>query len=155
MVIETTLTRDQFIRLSILRHFQRPTFYFNALTGAAIMAFALFGGGPFILIFFAWIPMTLYILFGVLTAFRDSKIRESPFLPTRYEFGNAGIKVSTRDGASTLGWDDFAGWRIMIGCYVLALKAGSILAIPQTSVSPHDQKQLEDLLTRKIGVRGG
>ncbi len=152
LVVETRLTKDQFIRLSMLRHFQRPTFYFNAVTGAVLTAYGLFGG-PFVILFVAWTPLLLYILFGVIAAFRDSRVREAPFLKTRYEFDKRGVHVSTEKGESLLVWDEFIGWRVLIECYVLALKAGAILAIPRESISMQKQAQLEEILYANIGQK--
>jgi hypothetical protein len=140
--------------LSLLRHFQRLTFYFNVITGAALTGYALYSG-LYLLLYVAWTPLILYILFGILSAFRDSRIREAPFLPTRYYLDSKGVHVSTSQGASQLEWGHFSGWRVMIDCYVLALKAGSILAIPQASVPKHKQTQIDELLHTHIGRPGG
>jgi hypothetical protein len=152
LVIETSLTKDQFIRLSILRHIQRPTFYFIIITASVLTVWALYGG-PFLLIFVVWTPLILYLIFGVVSAYRDSKLRQTPFLPTRYEFGKKGVQVSTSEGSSLLPWNDFVGWRTLVGCYVLVLSAGAILAIPQQSLPKPKQEQLETMLTRRIAPR--
>jgi hypothetical protein len=149
LVIETELTREQFIQLSVLRHFQRNGFYFTALTSGAVAAYGWFNQS--VLIFFvAWTPLLIYVTYGLVIAWRDSRLREAPFLRTRYEFSDQGVHVSTSQGAGQLGWRDFAGWRVMADCYVLILSAGSILAIPQRSVPPHKRERLEQMLQTRV-----
>lgn len=152
LVVETQLTKEQFIRLSILRHFQRTGFYFTALTSGAVAAYAWFNGLLTILLL-AWAPLLLYVVFGVVMAWRDSQLQHAPFLPTRYEFSDTGVHVRTEEGSGKLYWADFATWREMVGCYVLVLTAGAILAIPQKSVPPRIRAQFEALLNKRIAVR--
>lgn len=153
MVIESQLSRDQFIRLFLLRHFQRMSFYFYALTSGALTAYALMGG-PFVLIFVGWVPLGLYIMAGLISAFMGSWGQDRPYLlRTRYEFGEEGVKLQSAAGNSALQWQHIAGWRVMVGCYVLELTGGAILAIPQKAVPPHRMSDFEALLRRHVGER--
>ena len=150
MVIETSLSREQFIRLSILQHIQRKTFYFYAITCAVITAYAV-TRGAYILLAIAWIPFILYLLLGILSAFRDGADKNQPyFLPTRYEFSKRGIEISTSQGQSQLTWEHFARWKIMAQCYVLFLTGGPILAIPRSALSTTQAPKLESLLRNHI-----
>ena len=146
MTIETRLSKEQFIRLSILRHIQRKTFYFWAFVCAVLTAYALLRG-PYLLLLGAWVPFLLYLLVGVLGAFRAGADENQPyFLPTRYEFTKQGVSVSTAQNSSHLQWQHFAQWKMMARCYVLVLSAGPILAIPTTAVPPARIPEFESLL---------
>ncbi len=154
MVIETRLTRDQFIRLSVMRHFQRPMFYLNALACAAFTAYALFQG-PWYIFILGWAPFMLYIIYGFFSAFQQANRHNHPYsMPTRYEFSNQGVHVSTSAGDNLLPWDQFVSWSTMADCYVLGLSAGSILAFPIDSVPQSKQPRLEDILKQNIGRYG-
>ena len=151
MVIETTLSREQFIRLSIWRHIQRKTFYFWALTCAALTAFAILRG-PQVLLVAAWLPFLLYLLLGIVTAFKQVTDKTSPlFLPTRYEFTDKGVAVSSQQGNSQLKWSHFAAWKVIAGCYVLVLAAGPIVAIPKSAVPVTQMSRFEGLLKKHVG----
>lgn len=154
MTVETTLTRDLFIRLSILRHIQRKTFYFWAIVCAVLTAFALVQG-PMLLLYAAWLPFGLYLAAGIFLAVQGSMNQNQPhFLPTRYEFNSSGVSVSTEQGHSQLGWEHFSGWKKMAHCYVLFLTTGPILAIPQKAVAPTQTGKFEGLLNKHLQGQG-
>jgi hypothetical protein len=151
MIIETSLSKDQFIRISLLRHFQRISFYFWAITSAILTAYALFGG-PFILLLVGWMPFGFYIVSGVVSAYAASRNKDAPFLQrTRYVFTEQGVKISSVMGESQLEWQHFGGWSTMAGCYVLFLTSGAMLAFPQDTVPPHQVNKFETLLRQHIG----
>jgi hypothetical protein len=148
--VETTLSKEQFIRLSIWRHIQRRNFYFYAITCAVVSAYAL-TRGVYILLPVVWIPFILYLAFGIIGAFRDSADENQPyFLPTQYEFTDRGVSVRTKQGSSELTWDKFTGWNKIAQCYVLVLTGGPILAIPQSAVPTSQIVKLESLLRNHI-----
>lgn len=153
MVIQTQLKKDQFVRLTLMQHLQRPSFYFWAITSAALTAWALFGG-PFVLIFVGWLPFGLYLMSGIVMAFVGSRGSDKPYLqPTRYEFDDQGIKIGSTLGESFLEWQQVVAWKVMSGCYVLLLANNAMLAFPQDSVAPHRMPQFEQLLIEKIERR--
>ncbi len=149
LVVETALNRDQYIQLTLTRHFQRTGFFFAAFTSAAVAAYAISTNFTMLLLF-AFTPVIMYSVFGFVMTYRDAKLHTVPFLPTRYEFSDKGVHVSTSEGASQLYWGDFKAWRDMADCYVLVLNAGAILAIPQRSVPPRKRAELEGLLHNRI-----
>jgi hypothetical protein len=154
MVIETRLSKDQFIRISVLRHFQRPVFFINAFACAIATVYAIFQG-PWYIFLVGWAPFMIYIVLGFLTAIREGNQPDHPYqFKTRYEFSSKGIHVSTEAGSNLLEWRRFVSWSMMAGCYVLTLSAGSILAIPQDDIPPHNQNRLEQLLIAYIGKHG-
>ena len=155
MTIETTLSKDQFIRLAILRHIQRKTFYFYAAIGAAVTAFAIVRGGEPILFALAWVPFLFYMLPGVIGPFRQSRdINQPLFQPTRYEFSKEGVAIKNKENESQLDWSQFSEWKTIAQCYVLYLIAGPILAIPQADVPVTQRVKFEDLLERHINKKG-
>jgi len=152
VTIETTLSRDQFIRLAVLRHIQRKTFYFYAAIGAAVTAFTIVRGGEPILFVLAWVPFLFYMLPGILGPYRQSQDMNQPlFQPTRYEFSKQGVTIKSSDNESELEWSQFSEWKTVTQCYVLYLTAGPLLAIPQADVPVTQRVKFEDLLERHIG----
>jgi len=150
MTFEATLSREQFIRLSILRHIQRRTFYFWAIVCAILTAYALVIG-PYLLLYAAWVPFVLYLLAGVFIAVQNGLQKDQPyFLPTRYEFDKSGVSLSTLQGQSQLTWEHFADWKKIARCYVLSLTAGPILAIPQKAVPAAQVGKFEALLDKHL-----
>lgn len=150
MTIEATLSKEQFIRLSILRHMQRKFFYFNAAIGASLSAYAIVQG-PYELLLLAWIPLIVYLLPGLLGAFRQSTARDHPlFLPTRYEFSKKGVSIKNSQNEGYLEWQYIGNWKVMVQCYVLFLTAGSIVAFPQSAVPALQKAKLEALLDKYI-----
>lgn len=155
MVIKTTLSKDLFVRLSILRHIQRPTFYVYALLAAGLTVYTYTQGRPIVFLFMGWIPLGLYLFLGVISAIRASRMKDAPyFLPTEYNITDDGVAISSARGESNLEWKHFEGWREMVSTYVLVLEGGAILAIPQDSVPPHKRDEFEDLLRKNIDERG-
>ncbi len=151
MVINTTLSRDLFIRLSILRHIQRPTFYVYALLAAGLTVYTYTQGRPIVFLFMGWIPLGLYLFLGVISAIRASRIKDAPyFLPTGYDITDDGVAINSARGESHLEWKHFESWHEMVNTYVLVLEGGAILAIPQASVPPHKRDEFEDLLRTHI-----
>ena len=151
MVIEAGLTRDQFVRLSVLRHFQRIHFYIFAMAAAGLTAWALLRG-PLVFLLVGWVPFLVYVLVGVMTAIKDGNNKDNPvFLSTRYEFSKKGVSISNTQGTSQLAWQDFLGWKVMVKCYVLTLTSGAILAIPQNAVPANQKAKFENLLFKHIG----
>ncbi len=151
MIIKSRLTKEQFTRLSIWRHIQRKTFYFYALTCAALTAIA-YTQGIFIWALVGWLPFSLYVLIGFINASRDGADPNQPlFLPTSYEFKSKGLTVKTAQGSSELDWSSFSHWQIMTKCYILVLKNDAVLAIPQTSIPLQQRAKFEGLLHKYIG----
>lgn len=155
MIVEAQLTREQFRRLSLLRHFQRAPFYIWASVAAGLTAIATVYFRPQ-LILVGWVPFLAYVLVGLVSAVRGGRDRRAPyFLPTRYDLSPKGVEVKTERGGSHLAWSDFTGSRKMVGCYVLTLRSGAILAIPQEAVPPRERPRLEALLDEKLTASRG
>ncbi len=153
MTIETTLSRDQLVRISILRHFQRTPFYVYAALCAAATGYALFIGPPIFLLL-GWVPFLLYILLGVVGAIQAGRAKDAPyFLPTRYEFTQEGVTMSTARGQSRIPWKNFDYWQKIAGCYVLILKSRLIIAIPQSAIPAAQVSTFEGMLRKQIDKR--
>lgn len=151
ITVESQLTKNQFMRLSILRHIQRTTFYFFAFTCAILTAYAIVLG-PQSLLLVAWLPFILYIFMGFMNAYQGSQADGAPyFLSTRYEFAKSGVRLSAKSGKSRLKWEEIAAWKKMVGCYVLVLEGDAIVAIPEKDVPPSQSKQLEKVFNEYIG----
>lgn len=150
MNIEATLTPDQFVRLSILQHFQRRQFYFFALTAAAVTAYTIFSG-VYIMLAVVWIPFGLYVGIGIYGAYKESRDVNNPvFRPTTYKFTAAGVAISSAVHNSQLSWEHFSGWGMVANIYVLKLKNGQILAIPQAAVSASQAPKFRALLNTHL-----
>jgi hypothetical protein len=150
MVIETQLTRNQFILLSFWQHISRKTFYFYAATCLVITIWIMLKGDLHLFLV-GWIPLVIYLFFGVITTLRESSVKEHPaYLPTRYEFTPRGVTIKNERSESTLEWNNFDEWRVMVGCYVLMLSGGRMLAIPLSTISRDDARTLEKMLRQHI-----
>lgn len=150
MVIETQLSQEQFLRLSVLRHLQRPNFYVYAILCAGVTAYAIVQN-RYSFILLGSLPFVVYILLGVVSAYRASRVKDAPyFLPTKYEFTERGVSISTPQGQSQLTWDQIESWKQLVNCYVLVLTGGAILAIPRESIPPHRAERFEQLLRKHI-----
>lgn len=146
MTIKTTLTRTQFIRLSLWRHFNRLTFYFYAVTASAVTAYA-FVYESYIWLLVGWLPFVIYLGVGVFTAWQTSRDEQNPiFLPTEYKFDKSGVMIYSAQGDSQLGWELFQNWKTIAQCYVLQLRSGPILAIPKIDVPITKRNKFENLL---------
>ena len=151
MLIETQLTKDQFVRISILRHFQRKQFYFYAVTCALVTVFAALQQ-IYILLAVAWLPFLLYMGIGLYGAISGGSNPDHPaYLPTKYTFTDTGITISNAQGESQLPWQHFVHWKVSLNCYLIELKAGSALVIPQASVPLTKKAKFEALLNKYIG----
>ena len=150
MTIETQLTKSQFTRLAILYHIQRKQFYFFALTAAVVSVVAVVQQ-YYPLLAVVWLPFILYLGIGIFSAYRDAAKDDNPaFLPTTYKFNDTGVFISTEQGRSNLKWNQFAGWSTIAGIYVLTLKQGSMLAIPQGAVKTTQVAKFKALLNKHI-----
>lgn len=151
IVVEARLQPAQFFQLSLLRHFQRPSFYFYALTAAGLTALTYTMHLSLLLLLVGWVPFGLYMLLGLANAYAGSRNPAQPyFLATRYEFADDALKVSTSQGSSRISWDRFKEWRKVVGCYVLVLQSGPIMAIPLVDVPKGREPAIEDFLKQKI-----
>lgn len=155
MIIESALTRQEFIRHALTRHFGRPTFYVFAFVAAVLTAYAfLADDAPTILYLAAWLPLLVYAVGGWITISRQSRNQSLPlYLPTRYELTRKGIELSSRQGRSEFAWTDFRAWRKVVGLYELALTNGQLLVITQRAVPPRQVGSFEELLRKQIQPR--
>lgn len=150
MPIKAKLTKDQLFRLSLMRHIEKPTFFFNAFTSAGLLAYAIWQD-IYIILFLAWMPVVLYIALGAFEAFHASRDRNNPLLlQTQYDVSDKGIGISTPIAESHLAWDTFDKVKLMLDCYVLFLKNGQMLAIPKKSVPAHLREEFEGTLRRNL-----
>ncbi len=155
MVIDAQLKRIQVIRISLLRHFQRPTFYINAIAFTGFTAWAVLQG-PLYLMLVGWLPLLMYTLVGVYSAFRAGGSNQAHLLPTRYRFSDRGVEISNPQGQqSQIGWEHFVHWDKVLDCYVLSLSTGPVLAIPQEDVPNHQRDEFEAILRAGIDQRRG
>lgn len=152
MIIESTLSRQEFVRHALTRHFRRPAFYIYAFVCAVLTTYAFFQADPSNLILLAaWLPVLVYAIGGWLTITRRSRDEGLPlYLPTRYEFTKGGVELSSRQGRDKFAWGDFRAWRKVVGLYELSLANGQLLVITQRAVPPRQVGAFEELLTRQI-----
>ena len=152
MIIESTLSRQEFIRHSLTRHFRRPAFYAYAAVGAVLLTYAFFNPDvPLLLYLAAVLPLLAYALGGWFAVIRRSRDESLPvYVPIRYEFAKSGIEVSSRLGRSVIPWEQLRAWRKVVGVYELALTNGQLLVISQRAVGVRQVGALEQLLNARI-----
>ncbi len=150
MTIDVQLTQSQITRLAILYHIQRKQFYFYAVTAAVISAVAIIQQ-IYPLLVVVWLPFLLYLGVGIAGAYRDGSKADNPaLLPTTYKFTDAGVSISTSQGNSQLSWNQLSGWSVIAGTYVITLKQGSILAIPQSAVKTTQVAKFKGMLNKHL-----
>ncbi len=155
MVIESTISRKEFLRHALSRYFRRPGFYLYAFVAATLTAYGFFApNAPTLLYLAAWLPLLVYAIVGWIIITRRSRDTSLPiYLPTRYEFDKRGVEMSSRQGRSTFAWDEFRAWRKAEGVYELTLRTGQVLIITQRALSPRQASALEELLKKQITPR--
>ena len=152
MVIESTLPKSTYIRLSLLLFFQNKSLYLYLLVCGLVTVYAL-SNSNYLLLFLAWLPYLGYLLLGVLTTLRHSAAEDQPFLlPTRYTFQKNDILTKTSLGDGNFKWDDFVQWRLLAECYVLFHQQGFMLAIPREDI--RDPGAFEQMLRERIAPSG-
>lgn len=152
MIIESTLTRREFVRHALTRHFRRPAFYLYAFVCAVLTAYAFFQESPLtLLLLAAWLPLLVYAVGGWVTITRKGRDESLPlYLPTRYEFSKSGVELSSRQGRSTFAWGDIRAWRKVVGLYELSLTNGQLLVLSERAVPPRQVGAFEQLLSQQI-----
>jgi hypothetical protein len=152
MIIESTLTREEFVRHSLTRHFSRPSFYFYAFVFAALTTYTFITPGARQTLYLAAVlPVLAYSFGGVIAALRRSRDKNMPlYLPIRYEFGPEGVEVSSRLGRTVVNWADIRNWRKVVGVYELSVGNGQLLLISQQAVAPRQVAPFEELLDQRI-----
>jgi hypothetical protein len=152
MIIESTLTRQEFVRHALTRHFRRPTFYLYTFVCAVLTAYAFLQEEPLtLLLVAAWLPLLVYSVGGWIRITRQGRDTSLPlYLPTRYEFSKSGLELSSRQGRSRFAWDDIRAWRKVVGVYELSLTNGQLLVLSERAVPPRQLRAFEELLSRQI-----
>lgn len=155
MIIESTLSRQEFARHALTRHFGRPSFYVYAFVAAVLSAYAFFQESvPPLLLVAAWLPLLVYSVGGAVQITRRSRDAALPvYLPTRYEIRPGGIEVSSRQGRSDLPWESFRAWRKVSGVYELSLTSGQVLIISERALTQKQARELDQTLTKRINPK--
>jgi hypothetical protein len=152
MIIESSLSRQEFTRHALTRHFGRPSFYLYAFVAAVLSAYAFFQDSPPpLLLAAAWVPLLVYAVGGWVAITRRSRDGALPvYLPTRYELRPSGVEVSSREGRAEFGWESFRSWRKVAGVYELVLTSGQLIVISERGLSAKEVRSLEQLLAQRI-----
>jgi hypothetical protein len=152
MIIESTLTRQEFVRHALTRHFRRPAFYLYTFVCAVLTAYAFLQEEPLtLLLVAAWLPLLVYGASGWVRITRQGRDTSLPlYLPTRYEFSRGGLELSSRQGRSKFAWDDIRAWRKVVGVYELSLTNGQLLVLSERAVPPRQLRAFEELLSKQI-----
>lgn len=152
MIIESTLTRQEFVRHALTRHFRRPTFYLYSFVCAVLTAYAFLQDDPLaLLLIAAWLPLIVYSIGGWIRITRQGRDESLPlYLPTRYEFSKSGLELSSRQGRSKIPWEEIRAWRKMVGVYEISLTNGQLLVLSERAVPPRQRKAFEQMLSKQI-----
>lgn len=151
MVINSTMPKSTYVRLSLLLFFQNKFLYIYLAICGLITAYALTANN-YNLLFIAWLPYIGYLSLGLITTYRNSSKEDSPFLqPTRYTFTKKEVTTKTPQGEGKFKWSEFVQWKTMVDCYILLHEKSFILAIPKDSVPARDVEPFEKMLNERIG----
>ena len=150
MVINSTMPKSTYVRLSLLLFFQNKWLYIYLVICGLITAYAI-SASNYGLLFVAWVPYIAYLALGLITTLRNSNNDDLPFLqPTRYTFKKDEITTQTPQGEGTFKWDEFVQWKTMADCYILLHEKNFILAIPKDSIPAREVASFETMLAEKI-----
>ena len=150
MTVTAQLEKSQYIRLVILQHIQRNSFYFYAITAAIVTVFAV-TQRMFALFAVGWLPFILYLGVGIFGAYRAGNNPDNPALqPTTYRFTDRGVDIEWNQGQSQLKWDQVRKWSIVAHVYVLTLNNDQMLAIPQSAISTTQVARFRAMLNKHI-----
>lgn len=140
-------------QLTLLRHIERPAFYFYAVTVAALIVYAVWKNIT-IMLFLAWVPFIFYVAFGIFGAWRYSRESNNPLLlPTHYEVTDQGLSLKTSIATSFLEWKHIRSVKIVIDCYIFSLTSRQILAIPRADIAANHKEAFEEMVRAKLGQK--
>ena len=97
MILESTLTRREFTRHALSRHFRRPIFYVFAMLAAIMTAYTMYDPTAAIIPALAagWVPFLVYAVVGFVAIPRSTRNPELPvYLPTRYDISSNRLTMS-------------------------------------------------------------
>ncbi len=153
MIIESTISQQEFVRHALSRYFRRPIFYLFAFVAAVLTAVVIYDPSipqaPAML--GGWIPFLVYAAVGWITITRQSRNRDLPvYQPTRYELGRETLVVSMRSGRSEIPWSQVRQWRKVGSVYELQLLNGQVLLIAARAIGPRQVGAFERMLRNRI-----
>jgi hypothetical protein len=150
MTFKAKLNKDQLFRLTILRHIEKPSFYFNAFTSAIFIAYAIWQD-IYLILFIAWIPFVLYMALGATDAFRSSRDKDNVLLlPTQYTFNDDGITLKTSLAEGHLQWEHIAKMKTVMDCYIFYLENGQMVAIPQEAIPANHKAEFQQIVRQNM-----
>lgn len=153
MVFDARLAKEQFIRIAIVRHLQRPIFFLISLFCTGLMAYAIIQE-DYRVIWAGVIPLIVYILVGIITALRTGNDPQNPVLSRiEYSVSEAGLGLKMPQMQRQIAWKELLSWRILLGCYILKTTAGKILIIPKRDVPTGYVNTFEATLLKQLGPR--
>jgi hypothetical protein len=153
MIIESTMTQKDYVRLSIalmLKAWTTRVFFALLFVGLVFGIISIVLADNFLilviwLIFF--ISFVGYYWF-VINRYINSKENSKLFLPKRFEFTDDIVLVKTSFGKEELNWNVFVKWRYLAGQYVLNVTSHTFLVIKDTDVK--DNEEFISMLDRKV-----
>lgn len=150
MNINVTLPKSTITRLGLLLFFQNKGLYIYLIACGVITAYTL-STGKYGLLIVAWIPYLFYVFLGIFSIFRQTRNDDNPqLLPTRYTLNSTSITSKTKLGENTFRWDEFKGWQVVAGNFVLFHTQGFIFAIPKKDVPVEKFTRFERYLKEYI-----
>jgi len=148
MTINVTLPKNVVTRLAFLLFFQNKGLYIYLAAVGVVTVYAL-SSGKYGLLIVAWLPYLFYVGLSVVNILRQTRNDDNPqLLPTQYNFSSANITVKTKAGENKFEWDEFKGWQVVAGIFVLFHTQGFIFAIPKKDVPAEKFVRFERYLTQ-------
>lgn len=155
IVVEATLKKGTYIKLSLLQAFHVWSFYF--CLSALIMATVLFHvlDAPDVLFLFIWGLFGFYaatvIINALYMAFSSKNF--SFFLPTAYTFDDEIISAKTELAQGTIKWNAVVGLKVVADHYVLSFSVIGFIAVPKSKIPPESVSRFEKVLHDNIQKR--
>jgi hypothetical protein len=151
IVVESTLTKAEYIKISYFLLFRKWSFCFFMGTALLLILLSVIIGNIEMLITalaFLIFILLVYSIAIIYAAF-SSKNRNF-FLPMRYVFIDNGVSQESSMSHSTMKWTAFVKWRKIAGYYLLYISKEHFVAIPRSEIPVDSVSELENLISSKI-----
>lgn len=155
MVINTTLTKKELIRLNIALLFRRNSTYLIIIVLSVLLVVSLlnastgdvYGLTGWTIVFLYFIGYYAFIIYRHVYSKANSKW----FLPTTYEINDHEVVSTTSVDKEVYQWPAFVKWVFVADCYLLYISRSNFLIIKSSEIV--DKKSFETLLMENIKVQ--
>ena len=148
MVIESRLSKADFIKINLHMAFRRRSRYITVAATIVLTAVALLSGNYVLLLVWLYFAFVVTPVFYRTLRAAFSRKNASFFLPVRRTFSEKGVQTESPISNALVPWNQFVQWKKLPNYYLLYINPRSFVGIPRSAVP--DADAFESLLRRKI-----